>query len=55
MKFTRLIIGLFALLLLLPMQVAAEYISDVGPSSWDYGTISATQIFSFSSLGLTLP
>ena len=39
MKFTRLVIGAFALLLLLPLRVAAQNIGNVTPESWDYGEV----------------
>lgn len=55
MKLTRLIISLFALmLLLLPMSVVAENIG-VDPTSWDYGEVQVgdveTAVFTISSLG----
>lgn len=55
MKFTRLVIGAFALLLLLPIKVAAENIGNVEPTSWDYGEVeldsSESMTFSFESIG----
>ncbi len=57
MKFTKLMIGALALLLLLPLRVAAESI-EVTPAEEDYGDLAVgseprTQVFDLMSMGPT--